>query len=172
VIDGTLWLTSSRAKGIHVLRRLRPTSLPTSLSTTGEPIMGTRVSRAVSLKRCHCAADQIADDRTRRGFLRRILRLGASDDCLVVDDSKKERVLGAQNRVVPRSQAFLDVPGVEPTNDASELGLRHAVIGRKLSFDNQSTGGSQFVDTILTVVENPLLHFSAGCDRLRNRGAA
>jgi transposase len=48
---------------------------------------------------------------------------------------------------------FLDVEGVEPTNNASERALRHAVIWRKLSFGTQSARGSRFVETILTVVE-------------------
>jgi transposase len=48
---------------------------------------------------------------------------------------------------------FLEVEGVEPTNNASERALRHAVIWRKLSFGTQSKHGSRFVATILTVVE-------------------
>ena len=48
---------------------------------------------------------------------------------------------------------FLDIDRVEPTNNASERSLRHAVIWRKLSFGTQSAGGSRFVETILTVVE-------------------
>jgi transposase len=48
---------------------------------------------------------------------------------------------------------FLEVDGIEPTNNASERSLRHAVIWRKLSFGTQSTRGSRFVETILTVVE-------------------
>lgn len=48
---------------------------------------------------------------------------------------------------------FLDVEGVEPTNNASERALRPAVIWRKLSFGTQSAQGSRFVETILTVVE-------------------
>jgi transposase len=48
---------------------------------------------------------------------------------------------------------FLDVAGVEPTNNASERALRPAVIWRKLSFGTQSARGSRFVETILTVVE-------------------
>jgi transposase len=42
---------------------------------------------------------------------------------------------------------------VEPTNNASERALRHAVIWRKLSFGTQSEGGSRFVETMLTVIE-------------------
>jgi hypothetical protein len=41
----------------------------------------------------------------------------------------------------------------EPTNNASERSLRHAVIWRKLSFGTQSARGSRLVETILTVVE-------------------
>jgi transposase len=48
---------------------------------------------------------------------------------------------------------FVDVEGVEPTNNASERSLRHAVIWRKLSFGTQSARGSQFVERMLTVIE-------------------
>lgn len=48
---------------------------------------------------------------------------------------------------------FVDVAGVEPTNNASERALRHAVIWRKLSFGTQSAAGSRFVETLLTVIE-------------------
>lgn len=47
---------------------------------------------------------------------------------------------------------FLD-HDIEPTNNASERALRHAVIWRKLSFGTQSGGGSRFVETMLTVIE-------------------
>ena len=78
---------------------------------------------------------------------------------------------------------------VEPTNNASERSLRHAVIWRKPSFGTQSAGGSRFVETMLTVIETcrqqrrnafsfvtaaveahlalqPALHCSPGCERL------
>jgi transposase len=48
---------------------------------------------------------------------------------------------------------FLRHENVEPTNNASERSLRHAVIWRKLSFGTQSASGSRFVETMLTVVE-------------------
>lgn len=48
---------------------------------------------------------------------------------------------------------FLEVDGVEPTNNVSERALRPAVIWRKLSFGTQSAAGSRFVETILTVIE-------------------
>jgi transposase len=49
--------------------------------------------------------------------------------------------------------AFTRHEGVEPTNNASERALRHAVIWRKLSFGTQSAAGSRFVETMLTVIE-------------------
>jgi transposase len=48
---------------------------------------------------------------------------------------------------------FVDVEGVEPTNNAAEQALRHAVIWRKLSFGTQSASGSRFVERLLTVIE-------------------
>jgi transposase len=48
---------------------------------------------------------------------------------------------------------FLRYEGVEPTNNAGERSLRHAVIWRKLSFGTQSAAGSRFVETMLTVIE-------------------
>ena len=48
---------------------------------------------------------------------------------------------------------FVDVQGVEPTNNAAEQALRHAVIWRKLSFGTQSVSGSRFVERLLTVIE-------------------
>jgi transposase len=49
--------------------------------------------------------------------------------------------------------AFVEIDGVQPTNNASERALRHAVIWRKLSFGTQSPRGSRFVETILTIIE-------------------
>ena len=48
---------------------------------------------------------------------------------------------------------FLKHEGVEPTNNAGERSLRHAVIWRKLSFGTQSAAGSRFVETMLSVIE-------------------
>ena len=48
---------------------------------------------------------------------------------------------------------FVDCPGVEPTNNASERALRHAVIWRKLSFGTQSAAGSRFTEVMLSVIE-------------------
>ena len=47
---------------------------------------------------------------------------------------------------------FASVVGVEPTNNAAERALRHAVCWRKTSLGTDSEGGSRFVERMLTVV--------------------
>lgn len=46
---------------------------------------------------------------------------------------------------------FVKTPGVEPTNNIAERGLRPAVIWRKICFGTDSEGGSRFVERMLTV---------------------
>lgn len=63
---------------------------------------------------------------------------------------------------------FAEHADVEPTNNAAERALRHAVIWRKLSFGTQSVSGSRFVETLLSVIETcrqqgrSVLQFVAG----------
>src|SRR5206468_6023004 len=57
---------------------------------------------------------------------------------------------------------FASAPGVEPTNNAAERAVRHAVCWRKTSYGTDSASGSRFVERVLTVV--------ATC-RLQNRKA-
>lgn len=47
---------------------------------------------------------------------------------------------------------FVWFPGVEPTNNAPERALRHAVIWRRISGGTDSESGSRFVERMLTVV--------------------
>jgi transposase len=54
--------------------------------------------------------------------------------------------------VEPALWTFVRVEGVEPTNNAAERALRHAVIWRKTSRGTASETGSHFVENILTVV--------------------
>jgi transposase len=46
---------------------------------------------------------------------------------------------------------FLQVRGIEPTNNAAERALRHAVLWRKMSGGTASEWGSRFVERILSV---------------------
>jgi transposase len=54
--------------------------------------------------------------------------------------------------VEPALWTFARVAGVEPTNNAAERALRHAVLWRKASYGTDSEAGSHFVENILTVV--------------------
>ena len=47
---------------------------------------------------------------------------------------------------------FVQVDGVEPTNNAAERSLRPGVLWRKGSFGTQSEKGSRFVESMMTVV--------------------
>jgi len=54
--------------------------------------------------------------------------------------------------IEPALWTFVEVAGVEPTNNAAERALRPAVIWRRTSFGSQSQAGSEFVARLLTVV--------------------
>ena len=65
---------------------------------------------------------------------------------------------------------FVQVEGIDPTNNAAERQLRHAVQWRKVSYGTQSAQGSRFVASILTVVvtcqqqgRNVLAYLTACC---------
>jgi transposase len=64
---------------------------------------------------------------------------------------------------------FVRVPGLEPTNNAAERALRHAVQWRKTSYGTDSLVGSHFVENILTVVvtcrqqDRPVLAYLTAC---------
>ncbi len=55
-------------------------------------------------------------------------------------------------KVEPALWLFVEVEGVEPTNNAAERAIRPAVIWRRTSFGSQTRMGSTFVSRILTVV--------------------
>ena len=46
---------------------------------------------------------------------------------------------------------FVRVEGVEPTNNAAERAVRHAVLWRRTSYGTKSAAGSRFVERMLTV---------------------
>ena len=95
---------------------------------------------------------------TRVGWLRLMRPIRRQVDALLLRGafSGNRRLTGMCNELTKHGAwlwTFLEVDGVEPTNNASERALRHAVIWRKLSFGTQSERGSRFVETILTVIE-------------------
>ena len=73
---------------------------------------------------------------------------------------------------------FATSPGVEPTNNAAERALRHAVCWRKTSHGTASAGGSRYVERMLTVLgscrqqERGVLAFLTDCVRAERNGSA
>ena len=66
---------------------------------------------------------------------------------------------------------FVQVEGVEPTNNTAERAIRPAVLWRQGSFGTQSAEGSRFVESMLTVVatlkqqqRNVLEYLTAACE--------
>jgi len=71
---------------------------------------------------------------------------------------------------------FVDIEGVEPTNNLAEREIRPGVLWRNSSFGTQSKAGSRFVERIMTVVttlkqqgRNPLDYLTEACEAA-NRG--
>ena len=66
---------------------------------------------------------------------------------------------------------FVQVEGVEPTNNTAERSIRPGVLWRKGSFGTQSEEGSRFVESMMTVVStlkqqqrNVLEYLTEACD--------
>jgi transposase len=107
-----------------------------------------------------------------REYVVRHLRQGGS--CSV------PRVAGRCREILalePALWTFVNVEGVEPTNNAAERGVRPGVMWRNTSFGTDSPNGSRFVERILTVVttlrlqaRNVLDYVTEACEaRLQGR---
>jgi transposase len=100
-----------------------------------------------------------------RGSVRAELRAGACCACPKTAATCQELL-----KVEAALWTFVRVPGLEPTNNAAERALRHAVQWRKTSYGTDSPVGSHFVEHILTVVttcrqqeRNVLAYLTACC---------
>jgi len=74
---------------------------------------------------------------------------------------------------------FVQVAGVEPTNNTAERSIRPGVLWRKGSFGTQSEEGSRFVESMMTVVStlkqqqrNVLAYLTEACDAALRGDAA
>jgi transposase len=93
---------------------------------------------------------------SRHEFQRRMRPIRQQVEGLLLRGYYNARVHGFCKELCDYSERlwlFVEVEGVEPTNNAAERSLRHAVIWRKLSFGTQSAAGSRFVERMLTVIE-------------------
>lgn len=93
---------------------------------------------------------------SRWAFQKRMQPIRERVDALLLRGYFNNKTCGMCAELVEHGErlwTFVDVEGIEPTNNAVEQALRHAVIWRKLSFGTQSAAGSQFVERMLTVIE-------------------
>jgi transposase len=84
------------------------------------------------------------------------------------------KTAGTCQDILKRREAlwtFVQVVGVEPTNNAAERSIRPGVLWRKSSFGTQSEEGSRFVESMMTVVStlkqqqrNVLAYLIAACE--------
>jgi transposase len=80
---------------------------------------------------------------------------------------------GVCREILKRRQAlwtFVQLEGVDPTNNAAERAIRPGVLWRKGSFGTQSTQGSRFVEAMMTIMatlqqqhRNPLDYLTTAC---------
>jgi len=103
-------------------------------------------------------ADYRAGKISRAALLRRMGPVRRKVECLLLRGTQcgHADTRGTCRELYEHRQwlwTYLRHEGVEPTNNAGERSLRHAVIWRKLSFGTQSVSGSRFVETMLTVIE-------------------
>jgi transposase len=82
-----------------------------------------------------------------RPAVQRALEAGSNSPCAATAGTCAEIL-----RVEEGLWNFVWFPGVEPTNNAPERALRHAVIWRRISGGTDSEAGSRFVERMLTVV--------------------
>ena len=100
------------------------------------------------------------------------LRRGAACGC-----AKTEGTCGELLKVEAALWTFAVEAGVEPTNNAAERALRHAVCWRKTSHGTDSERGSRYVERMLTVVgscrqqERNVLAFLTDCVRAERNGS-
>lgn len=107
----------------------------------------------------------------QRPWLCDLLEIGSVCGC-----AKTAGVCRALLKLEPALWTFLRVEGVEPTNNAAERALRHAVLWRKSSYGTASAKGSRYVASILTVVATcrqqgrNVLEFVTSCCQARLQG--
>jgi transposase len=115
----------------------------------------------------------------RREFQKRMRKVERTVGALLRQAAScaEKKTAGVARRILRLEKClwvFVDVPGVEPTNNYGERTIRQGVIYRKLSFGTRSERGSRFVERVLTVVttlkqqkRNPLEFLTAALGAYR-----
>lgn len=82
------------------------------------------------------------------------LRIAMRTQLMTGVDSPYPKIVGFSRELLAHWEAlytFRRVEGIEPTNNAAEQALRHAVLWRKGSFGSRSAEGCRFVERMLSV---------------------
>ena len=121
--------------------------------------------RAIGEELLGCARDvftgwhRVRDGTLRRsafrqyvGVVRAMVR-GQSEAGAVCGCAKTAGVCRELRAVEPALWTFVRIEGVEPTNNAAERALRHAVLWRTTSYGTEGEAGSRFVENVLAVVQ-------------------
>ena len=104
------------------------------------------------------------EDRTSlRTYQRRTRRMQSGFGELLTQgtlsaDLRVRRMCKRIDSLWPALWTYLDVPGVEPTNNVAERAIRPAVLWRKGSFGTQSGSGARFASAMLTVAATCRMH--------------
>ena len=89
---------------------------------------------------------EIDKDRKRIAYVLRVAIEGAASE-------RTRRQAAALQSQFDQLWTFLDTPGMEPTNNASERALRRAVLIRKRGDGTRGPDGSRYIERMLTIVE-------------------
>lgn len=97
---------------------------------------------------------------SREAFIERMAPVQKRIERLLTEAAacpKAGRTAGMAKQILKLKDAlftFVEVPGIEPTNNTAERAIRPAVIYRKGSFGTFSEAGSRYVERIMTVVQS------------------
>jgi transposase len=83
--------------------------------------------------------------------IQQLLTQGADLDRTKPEDAKTSRSCEKLLKCFTTLWTYVDLEGVEPTNNSAERSIRHGVLWRNGSFGTNSQWGSRFVERILTV---------------------
>lgn len=107
-------------------------------------------------RRLFCAWEQFQTDGDRAALKRSVAPLKRELKALLERGSRGQRhrlTRGFSKNLLklwPALWTFVTAPGVEPTNNSAERGLRGAVIYRKLSLGSQSKAGERTIERLLS----------------------
>ena len=138
----TKWTNLRQTCLAHLIRKAR------GLAERKDPVVsrfGKQIARDLQLL-CHWAKE-FPDDQEWRDFYHRFT------DLIFNHQTSKGEVGTLARSLIRQIESlwlFLDIEGIEPTNNIAERALRYGVLWRKRSKGTQSTKGNRWVERILS----------------------